>query len=332
MSLVLQKMPMFLRVFCQKGLFVVLQFDPTKGEICPALAGAVCVFGVFDGVHSGHAQLISQALYEAEVTNRPSVIITFDIDPDEIFNAKHHVKLQSNSMRIEALDAFGATNVCVLPFKPELYSLSATDFLDKAFGNSVPHTIVVGENFHFGARALGNTETLAQWAGARGVEIRTCPLYELDDDVISSTSIRNYLKKGNVERAKALLGHMYTVSGFVKEGRKQGTDMGIATANLELPQELLALCAGVYAGYAKVQDRIYKAAISVGVSPTFANETTSNIEVHLLEFDGDIYGEEITVKFAKYLREMKKFEKTADLISAIKVDIELARSLPVICM
>lgn len=292
----------------------------------PALfAKASCAVGVFDGLHTGHKFLIDQAIATAHSENgknaNRSMVITFDIDPDEVFHPNRLKKLMRNSDRLTALNSTGVNDVVVLPFTPELYSLSALDFLDALFGKSAPSHLHVGNDFRFGAKATGTVEDLRQWSAASGTHIHSHNLISADGSPITATRIRLLLEKGDVQSAAKLLGRPYYLYETVQKGRGDGTNFGFATANLEVKPHDRVLAEGVYAGYATVDNKRYKAAISVGVSPTFEEKSTANMEVHLLDFKGNLVGKTIKVEFIKRLRPMIKFDSTEDLITTVTHDI-----------
>ena len=293
----------------------------------PDLDGFVCAIGVFDGFHKGHQFLIRQVIDEASERGTKSALITFDHDPDEDFGSPQFRKLMTNECRIEMLADSGVDDVVVLDFSPELARLSPHEFLDLFFKQNLPSSVHVGEGFRFGAKGSGNFATLAAWGSERGVRALEHDLVIEDGEVISSSRIRELLASGDLAAAEMLLGHPYELHSSVVPGRQDGRAFGIRTANLEIPTQLLALKDGVYAAYVLVDGDIYKAAVSVGISPTFERTTTANIEVHILDFDGDIYGQPITVEFKARLRDMRKFGSTDELIKTITADIAQTRDL-----
>lgn len=179
-------------------------FDPA------VFAGASCAFGVFDGLHRGHRHLIDRALATAE--DGRSCIITFDIDPDEVFHPDRLSKLMPNDARLDALQAAGARDLVVLPFVPQLYTLQPRAFLDSLFGGCPPAHLHVGEDFRFGAKAAGTVEDLRRWAadparGAGTMEVHAHPLLSDDGAPITATRIRLLLQEGKTAEARKLLGH-----------------------------------------------------------------------------------------------------------------------------
>ncbi|MDO5118126.1 MAG: riboflavin biosynthesis protein RibF [Eggerthellaceae bacterium] len=289
------------------------------------LSGAVACLGVFDGLHRGHAYLIEQMLSHAEMEHAGSLIITFDIDPDELFRPDALKKLSDNASRIDALMDTSADAVLVLPFTREFAALSPEAFLAVCLEPLSLTGLHVGSDFRYGAKAMGTTCQLEEWGSAHGVTVISHKLLDADGVPITSTRIRCALAEGDIVTANELLGHAYSVSGRVLKGRGEGAKMGIQTANLEVPDNCLAIAEGVYGARACIRDEVFKAAVSVGVSPMFEDVATANLEAHILDFSGDLYGETITVSFLAWLRPMMRFESTEALVSTVKSNIEWVR-------
>lgn len=303
-----------------------------SSEVCGAhlvpFAGASCAFGVFDGVHEGHRFIISQAVEDGRVHDRPSIIITFDVDPSELFAPHADDKLMSNAERIERLAELGADHVAVIPFDEAVAASAPLTFLDRLFAQGAPRLLLVGEDLRFGCHASGTLLDLASWGASHDMTAQGVPLLEMDGAPVTSTRIRACLNEGKVEEAARLLGGPYALGGEVVAGRKMGREMGICTANLkadplrEVPQD------GVYAAYALIEGTRRKAAVSVGVPITFEDATASTIEAHILGFDEDIYGKRLTLEFMERLRPMVKFASSQELVTQIEEDIARTRLLP----
>jgi len=288
--------------------------------------GASCAFGVFDGVHTGHRYLIDCAIECARKEDGRAVALTFDIDPDELFHPERLKKLLSNERRIAMLAQSGVDAVVVLQFTREFAALSPEEFLERTFGGHAPAHLHIGLDFHFGAKAAGSVAELGEWGARSGTHIDAHNLVSEDGKPITATRIRLLLAEPDLEAAEKLLGRRYDIAGKVQAGRGEGADMGFRTANFVQPVNRQVLCEGVYAAYAHVDGQRYKAAVSVGIAPTFAETATATCEVHILDFDADIYDDEITVEFVKHLREMRKFDSTEELIATVMADIDWVRN------
>lgn len=287
--------------------------------------GASCAFGVFDGVHQGHRFLISCAQETARHDGAKSIALTFDIDPDEMFHAERLRKLMSNEERLEMLAATGVDAVVALPFTRDFAASSPEEFLARTFGSGVPAHLHVGFDFHFGAKAAGSVTELVAWADKHGMQVHAHDLKSEDGAPITATRIRLLLADGDIKEANRLLGRPYFMTGIVSPGRGEGADMGIRTANLDVSDQMRPLADGVYAAYAHVDGKRYKAAVNVGVAATFADRATATCEVHLLDFDGDIYGKYMKVEFIEWLRPMRKFDNVQELIATVKGNIDWVR-------
>lgn len=287
--------------------------------------GASCAFGVFDGVHKGHRFLIDQCRKTAAESGGRSIALTFDIDPDEVFHADRLKKLLSNEDRLAFLDSCGVDAVCVLHFTRAFAAEEPMEFLKKTFGGHAPAHLHVGCDFSFGARAAGKVADLERWAERSGTQIHAHRLVSAEGEPVTATRIRLLLGQGKIEEANRLLGRAYALHDTVREGRHEGRDMGFRTANLKADPMRCVIKEGVYAGFANVDGTLYPAAISNGVSPVFAAETDANCEVHILDFDGNLYGQKIWVEFHHWLRPMIKFDSTEELIRTVKGNIQWVR-------
>ena len=287
--------------------------------------GASCAFGVFDGMHVGHRFLLDQAVQTKEKPDGTSLAITFDVDPDEVFHPERLKKLMRNADRLDALAHSGVDDVAVLVFDRSLFSLKPEEFLAYAFSSGAPSHLHVGEDFRFGAKAAGTVETLRAWGATVGCEVHAHALVSADGAPVTATRIRKLLLACEVREANRLLGHPYTLRETVRKGRGEGTGFGFATANLLVQPHDRVLGEGVYAAYALLGGTRCKAAVSVGVSPTFEATSTANMEVHVLDFEGDLVDRPITVEFVEHLRSMRKFDSTEELIATVTADIQWVR-------
>ena len=231
-------------------------------------------------------------------------------------------KITEDGAKLAELDVDA---VVVLPFSREFAAQSPEDFLNACFGGGVPSHIHIGSDFHFGRKAAGNVESLRAWGAERGMEVHGHELVAEGGRPVTATRIRGLLSEGRPREAADLLGRPYELSGLVRPGRGEGRDFGFATANLEVPPLLLAVGEGVYACYVIVNGARYKAAVNVGIPATFADTAKENIEVHLLDFNENIYGQDIEVEFIEWLRPMRAFESTDELIATVMGNIAWVR-------
>ncbi|NTU89458.1 MAG: riboflavin biosynthesis protein RibF, partial [Actinobacteria bacterium] len=255
-----------------------------------------------------------------------SVIVTFDRDPDEFFSQKRQVrKLLSNKDRIDLLATLGADYVLCVPFGEETAVLSYQEFIEAVLCSFMnPKCFHVGCDFKLGSHALGNVCTMTQWGTLRECECVGYDLLRIGDHPVTATRIRELLAEGDVAGASLLLGRDHYVRGIVEHGRGAGKGFGIPTANVSMSVSYTPIKDGVYAGYVTCDGESHKAAISVGLSPTF-QDARCTLEPHLVDFDGDLYGKEVTVSFVARLRDLIEFTSTEELISTINANIEWVR-------
>ncbi len=295
----------------------------------PSLGRVALAIGVFDGVHLGHQQLVRACAAAAEQLDARPVALTFDRDPDQVVTPGTAApQLLTLADKCRFLLACGADTVLVVPFTPELAETDAAEFLDEVVGSCCEVAAVhVGHDFRFGAGASGTVDTLREWCAAHGAELTDHALVEIAGAPVTSTRIRKLVSEGRVREAAELLGRPTRVAGEVHHGRAEGAALGFPTANI-VPEPFAALPAeGVYAGRATLADGTeYAAAISIGLPPTFP-EARDEVEAHLIDFDGDLYGQEITLEFFEMLRDQRAFGTTEALASAIAADVATTRAI-----
>lgn len=289
-------------------------------------AGAITV-GNFDGVHLGHRELIAGALAEAASFGGPAVVVTFDPPPLAVLvPSALKPPLTTPSERNQLLLAAGCDRVVSLKTDAGLLALGPEAFFeDVVLGLFRAKAIVEGFNFRFGRARTGDTTELRRLCDKHGVRFREVqPLLD-NGEAVSSSRIRTAVGSGDVEAATRLLGREYTITGTVETGAKRGRTIGFPTANLGGVRTLVP-GTGVYAVRATVDGMTCAAAANVGTNPTFG-EDARKIEVHLLDFRGDLYGCEMRVAFVKRLRDTRPFSGVVELVEQLKQDIEQARVL-----
>ncbi len=275
-----------------------------------ALAGARrgVAIGTFDGVHRGHLRVIDAA----RKAGLRTAVVTFDPHPRAVLGGEVEL-LATLERRLELLEAAGVDDVLVLRFDERLAALSADEFAERILRGIGAETVAAGETFRFGRGREGDLELLEQL----GFDVRRVPLVEN----VSSSRIRQFLHAGEIERGARLLGRPPEVEGIVVRGDGRGRELGFPTANLDVPEGLLVPPDGVYAGWAK--DR--RAAVSIGTNPHF-DGVERRVEAHLLDFDGDLYGERLVVELWAPLREQRRFDSLEELVAAIGDDVERTRA------
>ncbi|BCZ91400.1 riboflavin biosynthesis protein [Thermus thermophilus] len=276
----------------------------------------VVAVGSFDGVHLGHQYLLRQALAEAKTLKEPLLVYTFD-PPTKVFTRGEGF-LMDLQEKVEALRGVGVELILAVPFNEEFARRPPEDFLEDLRALQASR-VYVGEDFRFGRGRAGGPEALERVAPTRVV-----PLLSLGGEAVKSSRIRALLKEGKVEEARHLLGRPYGAYGVVVEGDRMGRRLGFPTANLAV-HPLKVLPPGVFAVEAEGAFGRYKGVANVGTRPTLGGEER-RLEVHLLGFAGELYGEEVRVRFLKRLREERRFPSLEALRAQIAKDVEAARA------
>lgn len=296
--------------------------DPAPADV----RGGVAVVGNFDGVHRGHAALLAAAR-DLAGPNLPIIPVTFDphplvlLDPDRYMPA-----LTTVPERARLLHGVGADHVVVLQTCPELLALPPEAFFDAVVRRALgAEGVAEGFNFRFGRARAGSNETLAELCRQAGMRFREVPAFAWGGRPVSSSQVRDALAAGDVATASELLNRPYRVSGVVGTGARRGRTIGFPTANLEQVETLLP-ATGVYAVRAMTPDGLFAGAANVGPNPTFGEEARK-VEVHLLDFAGDLYGRPLAVDFVARLRDTRKFSGVEELVGQMRRDVAEARRL-----
>lgn len=300
--------------------------DWRKSPTAGARQGVVAV-GNFDGVHLGHAALIEQARCLAHSTEGPVVLVTFDPHPLQLLAPERFQPvLTTADDRAELLRQAGADYVVTLQTDVDLLNLSAGEFFDRILvGQFQAKGIVEGFNFRFGHDRAGSIDTLRELCRQAEISFHIVEPILIDGAIVSSSRVRQALEAGNVPCAQHLMNRPYRIRGVVVEGAKRGRTIGFPTANIGSVLTLIP-AEGVYAVRAHIQGRSWPGAANVGPNPTFG-EQVRKIEVHLIGFDGDLYGQSVAVDFIQRLRLTQKFAGVAELVEQLKRDVEQARKL-----
>jgi riboflavin kinase / FMN adenylyltransferase len=263
--------------------------------------------GTFDGVHRGHVRVIDAARKAGLRTS----VVTFDPHPRAVLGGDVEL-LTTLERRLELLAEAGVEDVLVLRFDERLAALPAEDFAERMLREIGAETVAAGETFHFGRGREGDLGLLERL----GFDVRRVPLVEN----VSSSRVRELVHAGETERAAPLLGRPPEVEGIVVRGDGRGRELGFPTANLDVPEGLLVPPDGVYAGWT----RDGRAAVSIGTNPHF-DGVERRVEAHLLDFDGDLYGERLVVEIWRAIREQRRFDSLEELVAAIGDDVERTR-------
>jgi riboflavin kinase/FMN adenylyltransferase len=298
--------------------------------------GTAVSVGVFDGVHLGHARILATALERARgVQGRRAwrcVVVSFDPHPDIVLSRAFRAPAPLTPLpeRRARIAALGIHEFQVIPFTRELAALEPETFVERYLvGPYRLRSLVVGEGFALGRGRSGNVERLRAIGSREGFEVVDVPLLELDGRPVSSTRIRSLLEAGQVGEAARLLGRPFDLAGHVVRGAAVGRTLGYPTANLRLHEEKVVPGDGVYAARARIEEGTIwlPAAMSIGVRPTFDGQERA-LEVHLLDWTGELLGRRLQVEFVDWLRPQERFASQDELIAAMERDVvEVRRRL-----
>ena len=284
----------------------------------------VATIGFFDGVHLGHRFLIQQVKVAATQTGWQSSIITFPVHPRQVIQSEFQPQLLSSpEEKIELLASTGVDNCILLPFTRELSQLTAYEFMQLLYDKYKVRMLVIGYDHRFGHNRAETFEDYCRYGRELGIHIMQASAYTQEQDKVSSSAIRRALQTGDIRNATKFLGYHYYLEGTVVDGYKVGRKIGFPTANLrvDFPNKLIPSI-GVYAVYVYVNGEKHKGMLNIGYRPTINNGTDLSIEVHILDFQGDIYHQKMRIEFIDFLRPEEKFNSVDELILQMQKDKE----------
>ncbi len=292
----------------------------------------VAAIGTFDGVHAGHQRIIGDAVESARQKGARSMVITFHPHPlSVIAPLKCPPILTPLNVKTDLIGNLGADELLIIPFTEEFSRLSAAEFCDMLFSSALGAVkVIVGDNFHFGYKASGDTDFLKKYGEKAGMEVVAEPLVTAGGKPISSTRIRNLLLGGRLAEVREILSRPPSTHGKVVHGDKRGRTLGVRTANIEAHVECIFPGRGVYLADLFVGNQPYACLVNVGHNPTFCSTEEGGgqkmrIEAHILDFDRNLYGLNVRIDFLERLRDEMKFDSADALVAQIKKDINAAR-------
>ncbi len=297
-------------------------------NIRPKHRGCVLTIGNFDGVHQGHQNLLSQLLAKSHQLNLPATAIIFEPQPNEFFNQEACLtRLMTLREKIEALSRQGLDRVLCIRFTEKIARLTSEAFVhDILFEKLATKYVLVGDDFKFGYKRLGDFVLLKRLGEKYFFEAAHLPTFKLLGKRVSSTRIRQLLEQGEVEQANYLLGQSFTVKGRVIEGDKIGRQLGFPTANIHFEPKKVPLSGIFIVEMLGIDNKPLPGVASIGTRPTVNLSAEKTFEVHLLNFDQNIYGQLVAVRFLKKVRDELAFPDLIALKEQIKLDVELAKN------
>jgi riboflavin kinase/FMN adenylyltransferase len=286
--------------------------------------------GTFDGVHLGHRRLLDSLMGKSRENNLRNIVITFDPHPRIVLSSDNGIKLLNTlNEKLEAFEKLGIENVLVIKFTEEFSKQRSEEFLKSYIIDKIGVSeFIIGYDHKFGRNRDGDQNLLSRLSRKYDFSLSVVDGVSVNGNPVSSTSIRNQLLDGNVKSANHLLGRKYYLSGKVIKGAMRGRELGFPTANLKVTESNKLIPAqGVYAVESIVGNKNYNGIMNIGLRPTFEERIEPVIEVHIFDFNSDIYSNEIKIGFIDRIRDEKQFNSKDELIEQIKMDIEKAYSL-----
>lgn len=301
----------------------------TGWENIPSSAnGAFVTIGNFDGVHIGHQYIFEKLSREAKERGVPSVVITFEPHPKMIIHPeiRPFYLITTLEEKLELIERHGIDTCLVIPFDENFAQTTAAEFVEKILLRQLRvRRLFIGHDYTFGRGKEGNVSYLTAQGARLGFEVEVMAPFTLNGVVVSSTRVRKAILAGEMSQVTKYLGRPYNLKGKVIEGHRRGQKLGFPTANIA-PEKILVPPDGVYAVKVKMNGLLLNGALNIGTNPTFGDESRS-IEVFILDFDGDIYGQRLEVFFIDRVREERRFSSVEELIRQITLDVERTREI-----
>lgn len=288
----------------------------------------IVAVGNFDGVHRGHQQLMREVVETAAKMHGTAVVLTFEPHPSKILQPHRKLPLLLTTRRkAEIIASFGIDVLVLLPFNRELAGMDPALFAKEVLGNYLNAKVVcVGYNFTFGQSGKGTPSLLETYGQQYRFQVIVIPPFIVSGVVVSSTAVREALARGDIQRVRNYLGYWPLLEGIVVTGTGVGRHLGFPTANLAVDHQILLPAKGVYVARVKLADQWFSAVVNIGNKPTLGDSLAMTVEVHLLDYAGDLYGAFIIMELRYKLRDEQKFSSVAALVRQIKEDLQAARS------
>ena len=303
-----------------------MQLDSDLSSFTPERETLLTI-GVFDGVHLGHRYLIRKLTQRAAEGNFLSGVITFNSNPKAVLSPQTKLaRLTSLEERATLLKSLGVDLVVPLTFTTEVAALSAREFVLYLKRYLKVRGLVIGPNFALGRGREGNAATLQSLGQELGFTVEVVKPLMVESSLVSSTAVREALARGDMKTTTRLLGRYFSLTGPVASGVERGHILGFPTANIQLEPDQALPEDGVYATLAHVSDKVHQSVTNIGVKPTFGKGART-VEVHILGFTGDLYGQKLTIELVERLRAEMKFAGPEELAAQIKKDVEQAMSI-----
>ncbi len=297
----------------------------TEDIFSPKIKDTSLALGFFDGIHKGHKKVLSDAINLSKKLGTKSTVLTFKNHPVELLYGVEPEFITTAEERLGIFKEMGFDAVIMADFTPELAKLTSSEYFEKILKPLNPKSITIGYNHKFGAKQSGDAEFLKTLAKEHDFIVSVIDPIKLKNEVTSSTLIRNSIKNGQVDKAQVLLEKPYSVKNVVVKGAQRGRLIDFPTANLTFPEKKIIPKLGVYRGNAIVGSKTYRAIANIGLRPTFGDLEVPLIEVHILDFNKNVYGEVLEFQFLDKIRDEMKFSSVEKLKEQIEKDVALAK-------
>ena len=295
------------------------------------VSNAIVTIGTFDGVHLGHQAILKDMVKTAKEIGGETVVITFYPHPRQVLNidSANLRFITTQEEKIKHLDDLGIDNLIIVNFTKEFSRISSESFIrDYVIDKIAPVKIVIGYDHHFGKNRMGDFNLLYDLGNMYRFKVQRIPAQDVENIAVSSTKIRHSLQQGNVEHANQLLGYQFAYIGKVVGGKKIGREIGFPTANLEVNKEFrLIETPGVYATYIDFDGKSYKSMTYIGTKPTINNDRVESIEVHVFDFEGNLYDKTVKIRFVKRIRDERIFENLEVMRRQLEIDEKDSREI-----
>lgn len=298
---------------------------------CNSVPKAIITLGTYDGVHLGHQTIINQLNQRAKEVGGESVLLTFEPHPRVVLNkgVDSLQLLTTLDEKIDLMEDYGLQNLILHPFTKEFSELTADEFVQKLMDEIGIHSFIIGYDHHFGKNRQGNFEYLCQLGEKLNFEVIQIQEVQTHGLHISSTQARNALLEGDLAKANKILNRNYSLSGEVIHGDKIGRTLGFPTANLKVEQFKLIPGNGVYVVKVYHNQQLYKGLLSIGTRPTVTDSLEKRVEVNILDFDQEIYGEKLKLEFVQKIRDDEKFDSLDELVTQMEADKDFAKKISI---
>jgi len=293
-----------------------------------SVKNAWLTIGVFDGVHRGHREIIQKLTADAHANHAPAALLTFEPHPASVLSGQEIKCLTTSEERADFLGSLGVDIVITQHFTRDLSAATAFEYMSRLKQTLDLKHLLIGYDFALGKGREGNATRLAEIGRELGYDVEVIHAISDESGVISSTEIRKLVATGNVSEAAKLLGYYYPLSGEVIRGAGRGRTINFPTANIDYPQQKATPSNGIYACWAHLENEKFMAATNIGFNPTFTpDRETPSLEAYLLDFDRDIYGQQVKLEFVSRIRNELKFNSVEALIWKIQEDVDKTRDL-----